>query len=263
MLQERNGSPSVMTLKLLKSTLRGSMLQLQISTDCRAHRSPMQWESLVIGPQAAQTPFELRQWRAQMCWYTSLFPLLSLGRLSQCLCCWKVHFPSAMLSSSCHPYLSSWRKMPWRFPMCSRSLFFFFLQNIFPHLKWIPLHQLLLDQLLILLRFSFFKQAKAVWSTRPTVDIYSISFSRSGLPWWLSSKESAGNAGDTGTWVQSLGGEDLLEEEIATHSSILAWTIQWTEEPGELQPKGSQRIGHDWVFLQLGMTSGTWSHWPP
>ena len=126
MLQERNGSPSVKTLKLLKSTLRGSMLQLQISTDCRAHRSPMQWESLVIGPQAAQTPFELWQWRAQMCWYTSLFPLLSLGRLSQCPCCWKVHFPSAMLSSSCHPYLSSWRKMPWRFPMCSRSLFFFF-----------------------------------------------------------------------------------------------------------------------------------------
>ena len=148
-------------------------------------------------------------------------------------------------------------------PHVFQKSFFFFLQNIFPHLKWIPLHQLLLDQLLILLRFSFFKQAKAVWSTRPTVDIYSISFSRSGLPWWLSSKESAGNAGDTGTWVQSLGGEDLLEEEIATHSSILAWTIQWTEEPGELQPKGSQRIGHDWVFLQLGMTSGTWSHWPP
>ena len=42
------------------------------------------------------------------------------------------------------------------------------------------------------------------------------------------------------TWVQSLGGEDPLEEEMATHSSILAWEIPWTEEPGGLQSKGSQ-----------------------
>ena len=40
--------------------------------------------------------------------------------------------------------------------------------------------------------------------------------------------------------VQSLGGEDLLEEEMATHSSILAWKIPWTEEPGKLQSMGSQ-----------------------
>ena len=40
------------------------------------------------------------------------------------------------------------------------------------------------------------------------------------------------------TWVQSLGQEDPLEEEIATHSSILAWRIPWTEEPGELQSMG-------------------------
>ena len=46
-------------------------------------------------------------------------------------------------------------------------------------------------------------------------------------------------------WVQSLGGEDLLEEEMATHSSILAWRIPWTEEPGGLQSRGSQRVGHD------------------
>ena len=47
------------------------------------------------------------------------------------------------------------------------------------------------------------------------------------------------------TWVQSLGREDPLEKQIATHSSILAWRIPWTEEPGGLQSMGSQRVGHD------------------
>ena len=47
------------------------------------------------------------------------------------------------------------------------------------------------------------------------------------------------------TWVQSLGQEDPLEEEMATHSSILAWKIPWTEEPGRLQSMGSKRVGHD------------------
>ena len=42
------------------------------------------------------------------------------------------------------------------------------------------------------------------------------------------------------TWVQSLGGEDPLEKEMATHSSILAWEIPWTEEPGGLQSMESQ-----------------------
>ena len=46
-------------------------------------------------------------------------------------------------------------------------------------------------------------------------------------------------------WVQSLGREDLLEEEMTTQSSILAWRIPWTEEPGGLQSIGSQRVGHD------------------
>ena len=47
------------------------------------------------------------------------------------------------------------------------------------------------------------------------------------------------------TGVQSLGQEDPLEKEMATHSSILAWKIPWTEEPGRLQSMGSQRVGHD------------------
>ena len=47
------------------------------------------------------------------------------------------------------------------------------------------------------------------------------------------------------TWVRSLGWEVTLEKGMATHSSILAWRIPWTEEPGRLQSMGSQRVGHD------------------
>ena len=47
------------------------------------------------------------------------------------------------------------------------------------------------------------------------------------------------------TQVRSLGQEDPLEKEMATHSRILAWKIPWTEEPGRLQAIGSQRVGHD------------------
>ena len=47
------------------------------------------------------------------------------------------------------------------------------------------------------------------------------------------------------TWVRSLGQEDLLEKEMATHSSIFAWRIPWTEEPGRLPSTGLQRVGHD------------------
>ena len=46
-------------------------------------------------------------------------------------------------------------------------------------------------------------------------------------------------------WIQSLGWEDPLEKEMATHSSILAWKISWTEEPGGLHYMGSQRVGHE------------------
>ena len=47
------------------------------------------------------------------------------------------------------------------------------------------------------------------------------------------------------TWVQSLGWEDPWEEGMVTHSSILAWRILWTKEPGGLQTMGSQRVEHD------------------
>ena len=52
------------------------------------------------------------------------------------------------------------------------------------------------------------------------------------------------------TWVGSQDREDSLEEEMATHSSIFAWKIPWTEEPGRLQFMGSPRTGHDLVTKQ-------------
>ena len=64
-----------------------------------------------------------------------------------------------------------------------------------------------------------------------------------GFPGDPDSKESACNAGDTG----SIPWEGPLEEEMATHSSILAWRILWTKEPGGLQSMGLQRVGHNWA----------------
>ena len=69
------------------------------------------------------------------------------------------------------------------------------------------------------------------------------------------------------TWLRSLGWEDPLEEEMATHSSILAWRIPWTEEPGGLQSMGSNRIGPNWAtntFFLLIVTLSIFScvYWP-
>jgi len=60
-------------------------------------------------------------------------------------------------------------------------------------------------------------------------------------------KNPPANAGDT---VLFLGQEDPLEEEMATHSSILAWRIPWTEKPGGPQSMGLQRVKHDWAHMQ-------------
>ena len=61
------------------------------------------------------------------------------------------------------------------------------------------------------------------------------------------------------TWVQSLGQEDPLEKEMAIHSSTLAWKIPWTEEPGRLQPTGSQTVRHDWATsLSADWTTPHW-----
>ena len=59
------------------------------------------------------------------------------------------------------------------------------------------------------------------------------------------------------TWVQSLGPEDPLQKEMATHSSILAWKTPWMEKPGRLQSMGDpQRVGHDWATSLLWSESG-------
>ena len=63
------------------------------------------------------------------------------------------------------------------------------------------------------------------------------------LPWWLKMVKNLPTMQETR--VQSLGQEDLLEKEMATHSSILAWKIPWMEEPGRLQSMGSQRVRHN------------------
>ena len=62
------------------------------------------------------------------------------------------------------------------------------------------------------------------------------------------------------TQIQSLGPEDPLEEEVATHFSILAWRIPWTEKPDSLQSKGSQRVGHhqatEKACIDMGILEG-------
>ena len=71
------------------------------------------------------------------------------------------------------------------------------------------------------------------------------------LPWWLWASLVAQRVKRLpamwDTWVRSLGREDPLEKEVATHSSILAWRIPWTEEPGRLESTGSQRVRYDWA----------------
>ena len=75
-------------------------------------------------------------------------------------------------------------------------------------------------------------------------------FLKEGLPRWLIGKESACQCRMQESWVQSLSGEDPLEKKMATHCSILAWEILWTEEPSRLQSMGSQRVRHNSVTKQ-------------
>ena len=70
-----------------------------------------------------------------------------------------------------------------------------------------------------------------------------------GLLRTLVVKNLPASAGDIKACIQSLGQEDPLEEGMATHSSIPAWRIPWTDEPGQLQSIGSQRVRHDWSNL--------------
>ena len=69
---------------------------------------------------------------------------------------------------------------------------------------------------------------------------------RKGFLWWLSGKESACNAGNSGDVGSIPGSGRSLKKEMATHSSLLVWRILWTEECRGLQSMGSQRVGHNW-----------------
>ena len=82
------------------------------------------------------------------------------------------------------------------------------------------------------------------WICQSSSTIYIALTLYLGFPGGSDSKESACNAGDM---VWSMDREDPLEKEMATHSSILAWRIPRTEEPGGLQSMGSQRVRHDWA----------------
>ena len=80
-------------------------------------------------------------------------------------------------------------------------------------------------------------------------------YSRSPMVRWT--KNSASVQETRGTQVWSLGQEDHLEKEMATHSSILAWKIPWAEEPGGLQSVGSQRVRHNWASKYANRWRGT------
>ena len=87
-------------------------------------------------------------------------------------------------------------------------------------------------------------------------------FGGRGLPWWMSSKESTCNAANLQeTQVLSLGREDAQEKEMATHSSILAWEIPWTEELGRLPSMQSWSVGHNWAQHNKTLFKKTWVIW--
>ena len=65
------------------------------------------------------------------------------------------------------------------------------------------------------------------------------------------------------TLVQSLGQEDRLEKGMATHSSIFAWRIPWTEEPSRIQSVGSQIVGYNWATKHDGMLYSFAPYFPP
>ena len=91
------------------------------------------------------------------------------------------------------------------------------------------------------------KETHCVHSLITNLEIYNSRL-HLPVPEWFSGKKNPPAIKKTQEkpWVRSLGREDPLEENMATHSSILAWRIPWTEEPGGLQSRGSHRAGYDW-----------------
>ena len=96
-----------------------------------------------------------------------------------------------------------------------------------------------------------------------SINNFMLPSSSLGFPGGASGKESTcqGKKHEA-TRVQSLSREDPLEEEMATHSSILAWRIPWREEPGGLQSMGSQKVRHNWsglAHMHILPTLGIWA----
>ena len=87
-------------------------------------------------------------------------------------------------------------------------------------------------------------------SWRRVSQVWGLEWVKAWIPRWLSGKEPFCNEEIQEMQFQSLGWEDLLEKEMATHSSILAWKIPWTEESGGLQSIVLQRFGHNLVTKQ-------------
>ena len=97
-------------------------------------------------------------------------------------------------------------------------------------------------------------------STEVTDRTYSLQSLVKGLPWWLRWQRIHLQCRRPGS--NPLGWEDSAEEEMATHFSIFAWEISWTEEPGGLQSTGLQKVRHDWATFILLFTFEKYPH-PP
>ena len=130
----------------------------------------------------------------------------------------------------------------------------FFLLDFFP-VAWnaqIPLF--LVKNLFSLNSISSFIHENFTHNSRPGWFQSVLNFFSTWLPKWLSGKTIWLPIQKTQSMqFRSLGQEDPLEEDMATHSSVLAWEIPWTEEPGGLYPMGSQRVGHSWACMRLSL----------
>ena len=100
-------------------------------------------------------------------------------------------------------------------------------------------------------QFSFQSQRKAMLkNVQTTIQLHSFHMLKTSLVAQTVKRLSTMRE----TWVRALHWEDPLEKEMATLSSVLAWRIPWTEEPGGLQSTGLQRVRHDWVRMYTHLT---------
>ena len=129
------------------------------------------------------------------------------------------------------------RNSPLKFPIFLKTSLVFPLLLFYSSFMHCSLKKAFLSLLAILWNSMF------SWRYLSLSPLLFTSLLSSGLPWWLKKVKRLPTLQETR--VQSLGQEDPLEKEMATHSSTLAWRIPWTEESGGLQSMGSQRVRHD------------------